>query len=159
MDRLLADHFGGEVALRLFERPDQMEEFARKAAEIARRTYQGGLGCGFDTSPVWMSILQSEVAKGRTRCYWLECRKEPIAFQVGAVYEGIYFADFTGYLPQYADFSPGLVQAGAGPAGPVRRRGPRGRLRVRSRGVQAVLRQPELAGGDTEPLRAQLAGP
>ncbi len=111
-DRRLAERLGGELSLRRFDAPESLEEFASGAAAIAARTYQGGLGCGFAPSPVWMSILRAEAAAGRTRCYWLECRNEPIAFQVGGVYEGIYFADFTGYLPQYADFSPGLVQLG-----------------------------------------------
>lgn len=108
-DRLLVEHFDGDVAIRLFDGVDDLDVFMRAAASIAGRTYQGGMGVGFVASRTWRAILGGEARNGRLRCYWLEGGGEPIAFQVGVVYEGVYFLEFIGYLPENASLSPGAV--------------------------------------------------
>ena len=108
-DRLLVEHFDGDVKLRVFHRVEDLPEFAEGAAGVAAETYQAGLGVGFADTPLWRSILQTEAEHGRLRCYWLECQGRPVAFQVGTLYGGTYFLEAIGYLRKHAHMSPGAV--------------------------------------------------
>ena len=84
----------------------------RGSAAIAARTYQAGMGVGFADEQPWQEILASDARGGRLRGYWLECRGEPIAFQIGTILEKTYFMDFMGYLPEYASLGAGSVLHG-----------------------------------------------
>jgi CelD/BcsL family acetyltransferase involved in cellulose biosynthesis len=112
MERVLADRFEGQVSLRRFQGTEQLEEMIRGSAAIAAQTYQAGLGAGFTGQEPWHEILATEARAGRLRAYWLECKGEPIAFQIGAVYHKTYFMDFMGYLPQYASLGVGSILHG-----------------------------------------------
>ncbi len=108
-DRLLVEHFGGEVETRVFRTEADLAEFAAGAAPLAARTYQAGLGAAFDDSPQWRSILGADARAGRMRCYWLVARGKPIAFQIGSSVGGVYFLESLGYDPDHRDHSPGTV--------------------------------------------------
>lgn len=111
MDRVLCDRLG-EAKLRRFERPEELAEMVRGCAAIAARTYQAGLGVGFTGEQPWDEILKTEARLGRLRGYWLECGGEPVAFQIGAIHESVYFMDFMGYLPEHAKLGAGSVLHG-----------------------------------------------
>lgn len=108
-DRLLVEHFGGEVETRVFQTEADLPEFASGAAPLAARTYQAGLGAAFDDSPQWRSILGADARAGRMRCFWLVARGKPIAFQIGSSVGGVYFLESLGYDPDHRDHSPGTV--------------------------------------------------
>ena len=108
-NRLLLEHFNHDVALRTFTQIEQLDEFGRGATSIAAKTYQAGLGVGFSNTSLWRTVLRTHALKGRLRCYWLECKGSPIAFQIGVVYGKMYVLVATGYLPKYKDLSPGTV--------------------------------------------------
>lgn len=108
-DRLLMECFGGRVALRLFHKEEELEEFISGTAALAGRTYQAGLGMTFDDTRAWRAILRTEVRNKRLRAYWLECEGRPIAFQLGCVYGSTYVVEVMGYLPEYKELSPGAV--------------------------------------------------
>lgn len=112
MERVLADRFEGQVALRRFQGSDSLEELIRGSVAIASQTYQAGLGSGFTGQEPWREILTTEARAGRLRAYWLECKGEPVAFQIGAVYRKVYFMDFMGYLPQHASLGVGSILHG-----------------------------------------------
>jgi len=107
-DRLLVEHFSGNVQLRKFDQPVQCDELVTGAAEIVSQTYQAGLG-GFSDTPLHRELINLEAASGRLRSYWLECDGKPIAFQLGAVYANTYNLLSTAFLPQYKQLSPGQV--------------------------------------------------
>ena len=108
-DRLLVDRFGGDVALRRFEKPAQIEELAAGAAQITACTYQAALGAGAVDTTLHRDLLRIEADHGRLRSYWLECEGRPIAFQIAVVYGDVYNLLSTAFLPQYAAVSPGQV--------------------------------------------------
>jgi CelD/BcsL family acetyltransferase involved in cellulose biosynthesis len=112
MERVLADRFDGQVSVRRFERPEELEEMIAGCAAIAARTYQAGLGAGFTGHEPWHEILATEARQGRLRAYWLLCQGQPVAFQIGAVYRKVYFMDFMGYLPQHASLGLGSILHG-----------------------------------------------
>jgi CelD/BcsL family acetyltransferase involved in cellulose biosynthesis len=112
MQRVLADRFDGQVSLRRFEKPEELEELIAGCAAIAAKTYQAGLGAGFTGREPWHEILATEARQGRLRAYWLLCGGQPVAFQIGAIYRKVYFMDFMGYLPQHASLGLGSVLHG-----------------------------------------------
>ncbi len=107
-DRLLVENFAGNVQLRTFEHPDQIDELISGATQIVSQTYQAGLG-GFRDTPLHRELVGLEAESGRLRAYWLECDRTPIAFQLGAVYANTYHLLSTAFLPQYKQLSPGQV--------------------------------------------------
>ncbi len=108
-ERALDKHCPGGVTLRCFAAPDEVDDLIGGAAAIAERTYQHGLGTGFRDEQPWRSILEHEARAGRLRAYWLECNGEPVAFQIGSIYNDVYFGDFIGYHPDYASRAAGIV--------------------------------------------------
>ena len=80
----------------------------RDAEELARRSYQRGLGVGFTSSPQMRQRLEFEAAKGWLRGYVLYFEEKACAFWIGSLYQGTFYSDFIGYDADYAKFSPGL---------------------------------------------------
>jgi CelD/BcsL family acetyltransferase involved in cellulose biosynthesis len=108
-DRLLVEHFGGDVRLRTFTGAEQLPALLAGAAEIYDRSYQAGIGGGFRKASVWTRILEVEARLGRLRGYLLEASGRGVAFQVGVVYGGTYHLEATAYLPDWRSLSPGSV--------------------------------------------------
>lgn len=108
-DRLLVERFAGDVALRRFEKPAQIEELATGAAQITACTYQAALGAGAVDTTLHRDLLRIEADHGRLCSYWLECDGRPIAFQIAVVYGDVYNLLSTAFLPEYAAVSPGQV--------------------------------------------------
>jgi CelD/BcsL family acetyltransferase involved in cellulose biosynthesis len=52
--------------------------------------------------------LRAEANRGWLRIYVLRLGGRPSAFWMGALYQGVFYAEFTGYNPIYARHSPGL---------------------------------------------------
>ena len=108
-NRLLVDRFAGDVSLRRFQSPDEIEELAAGAAQITACTYQRAFGAAPFDGTVHGDLLRLEASRGRLQSYWLECAGQPIAFQIGVVYDGVYNLLSTAFLPEYAALSPGQV--------------------------------------------------
>ncbi len=58
---------------------------------------------------VHRDLLRREASRSRLRSYWLECAGQPIAFQIGAVCDGVYNLLSTAFLPEDAAVLPGQV--------------------------------------------------
>lgn len=108
-DRLLHEAFGGDVRVREFSRAEDIDVFARGTAGLAARTYQAALGAAFQDTPLWRALLSCESGAGRLRCYWLECAGELAAFQIGTVYDGVYYLETIGHDERLAKHSPGTA--------------------------------------------------
>jgi len=108
-NRLLVEHFGGNVALRVFQGESEAAAFVPRAAAVTGGSYQARLAVGFADTPLWRALLQTEARLGRLRCYWLEARGQPIAHQVGCAYGDTFYLEATSFLPEYHELSPGQV--------------------------------------------------
>ena len=108
-DRLLVEHFDGNVALKRIERPEEIDGFADAAAGIASHSYQAAIGAAFESNNLHRSLLHMEAECGRLRAYLLDCSGEPIAFQIGVAYGATYHLLATAFLPQHRRLSPGQV--------------------------------------------------
>src|SRR5450432_1251893 len=108
-DRVLVEHFSGNVEVKQFTQPDQLETFLQQVSALVAKTYQGALGVGVQDNPRWRAILNLEAQAGRFRGYWLECDGSPIAFHLGAIWDGTYKLLAMSFLPEFAKISPGIV--------------------------------------------------
>jgi CelD/BcsL family acetyltransferase involved in cellulose biosynthesis len=76
--------------------------------EIARKTYQRGLGVGFADTTRMRQRLELAARKGWLRAYLLYLGERPCAFWIGMLYGDTFVSDYTGYDPDLRQFSPGI---------------------------------------------------
>lgn len=107
MDRKLCNLFDNNVELQEFHTPDQVGDFISAAARIGDCTYQGEIGVGVRDDSVWHKKLGLYAANGNLRAYLLLGGGKPLAYAVGALWEGTYTGFATSYLPEYSAVSPG----------------------------------------------------
>jgi CelD/BcsL family acetyltransferase involved in cellulose biosynthesis len=103
---LLQDH-SGNVRVKCFQRDSELPELFRDAEVIAQKTYQRGLGVGFEDSQAMRDRLGFEARRGGLRAYVLYVADRPSAFWIGTVYKRTFFSSFMGYDPSLARYSPG----------------------------------------------------
>jgi hypothetical protein len=95
------------VAVRCFEKPDELETMIREVESIAAKGYQRGLGVGFHNSEQMRHRLRLQVNKRWLLAYVLYLEGRPSAFWVGSFYDRIFYSDFLGFDPAYSKYSPG----------------------------------------------------
>jgi hypothetical protein len=95
--------------LKIFQDPDQIEEFCRQAECVARTTYQRGLGVGFMNSEENRQYLKFAAERGWLRAYVLFLGGKPVAFWAGVTYRQAWFSNWTGFDPAHQDLNPGTV--------------------------------------------------
>lgn len=90
-----------------FRGTDEVDRMIRDVEDVARKTYQRGLGVGFVDNVEMRERLGLAARKGWLRSYVLYLANQPCAFCVGTLYGGTYYTDFVGYNPIYAKYRPG----------------------------------------------------
>lgn len=103
----LQTEFAGCLQVRRFQALSELEEMIKDAEEVAGKTYQRGLGVGFEKNETTLNLLQLEAEKGWLRGYVLYLIGKPCAFWVGSLYDGIFYSDFLAHDPAYEKYSPG----------------------------------------------------
>jgi Acetyltransferase (GNAT) domain len=103
---LLAD-YDNRVIVRCFVDSGELDLAIREVNRVAERTYQKGLGFGFEDTPPMRHLLDFFARKKCLRIYVLYAADNPCAFSVGNVSNGVYCGDFLGYDRQFAQYSPG----------------------------------------------------
>lgn len=106
--RKLQKDFGGDVKVRCFRLPSEIEEMTRDVEEVAKKSYQRGLGIGFADTPETRQHLLLKAERGWLRGYVLYLAGKPAAFWTGDVNEGTFGSDHLGYDPAFAKYSPGM---------------------------------------------------
>jgi len=104
--KLLSD-FDGRVNITCFLKPTELDDTIRDVEGVAKKTYQRGLGVGFEDTPRTRQLLHFLAQKGWLRIYLLYIGRSPCAFSVGSVSDGVYCCDLLGYDPEFAEYSPG----------------------------------------------------
>jgi len=105
--KLLHD-YPRNVTVRCFRSTGELERAVQDVEEVAKRTYQRGLGVGFVDSSMMRQRLHFEAQKGWLQVYVLYVADEPCAFWLGALYQDTFYGSYTGYDPSYAKYSPGM---------------------------------------------------
>jgi hypothetical protein len=105
--KLLQD-FNGKVRIDCLQRPDELERLFRDVEEVAKKTYQRGLGAGFIDNPQTRHLMDLQSRKGWLRTYVLYLEDKPCAFWIAVVYARVFHSIAMGYDPAYSKHSPGM---------------------------------------------------
>lgn len=98
------------IDYRIFTTPEDIAEFLPLAQQVSDKTYQRNLlGLGIRDNAETRRILTIAAGNGWFQSYLLVCNQQPVAFQLGYVYDGTYYAEHTGYDPAWGDKSIGTV--------------------------------------------------
>jgi hypothetical protein len=107
-DKRIRREVGNAVRVEIVRQMADVNRAAEVAEQIARKTYQRGIGTGFrDSAPVrarWR-VGASEGALV-VRLLWLG--DQPVAFTCGFVFEGTLWLEHVGYDPAFRRFRPGM---------------------------------------------------
>jgi hypothetical protein len=87
---------------------DPTDDLIAQVEEIAKKTYQRGLGVGFHPGDQTNRRLRVSADKGWLRIYFLYLAEVPCAFWIGTVHEGSFCSDYLAFDPKYKDHTPGM---------------------------------------------------
>jgi len=104
--KVLAD-FGESVAIRCYSHESEVDEVAPLLEEVAKGTYQRGLGVGFQDTEEMRRRLRFCARKGWLRTYVLTIAGKPCAFWVGTLSNDSFLSDYNAYKPEYRNYSLG----------------------------------------------------
>jgi hypothetical protein len=105
--KLVRDH-AGDVKLTHFSGTEGLDQVVRDVDEIAKKTYQRGLGAGFVDTREMRERLQVEAEKGWLQTFILYAGGKPCAFWMGNLCGGQLYSGFMGYDPAFSQYSPGM---------------------------------------------------
>lgn len=95
--------------VRCYKKEPELDEMFHDVEEVARKTYQRGLGVGFVDNSHVRRRLGLAAQKGWLRANLLYIADRPAAFWIGMVYNGSFVSEYLGYDPEFRRFSPGMV--------------------------------------------------
>lgn len=104
--KLLAE-FGDKVEVRSYRQWDEAERVIPSMEEIAKHTYQRGLGVGFHDTPEMRRRLRFCAQKQWLRIYVLAIDGNPRAFWLGTLSNRVFVSDYNAYDPKFRDYSVG----------------------------------------------------
>ncbi len=108
-ERKLAQFSGGDIEIKMFQKPEDVSRFCKAAEEISQATYLRGLGEGFCDTKEMRSRLDLGARNGWMRGYVLFANEKPRAFWLGTLYQEVYYLDYTGFNSDLNHFSPGRI--------------------------------------------------
>lgn len=98
-----------KIQLRRFFDPAEIKTLCDDIEEIAKKTYQRGLGKGFLYNEEMHNRLTLCANMGWLHAYVLYINGTPASFSLGTLYKNTLFLDSTGYDPSYRKYEPGTV--------------------------------------------------
>jgi GNAT acetyltransferase-like protein len=105
--KLLKDH-GDGVKIRCFREVAELDTLVEDAEQVARTSYQRGLGVGFADTPSVRNHLRLKAERSRLRGYVLYLEGKPCAFWIGEVNQGTFGSDSLAYDAAFGKYSPGM---------------------------------------------------
>ncbi len=95
--------------VRCFHAPSDAAEFATEAAALSQKTWQYRvMGSGLRDHKALTSSYRIQAEGGAFRSYILYIRQRAAAFQVGTIYDGVFYAREIGYDPSVAKLQAGI---------------------------------------------------
>jgi hypothetical protein len=101
-------HPAGEPTIVYYRDPSEVDRLMRDAEFIASKTYQRGMGVGFANSDQVRARLELGAQQSLLRGYVLYVGGRPCAFWIGMLYGTTFVGEYTGYDPEFGEFSPGM---------------------------------------------------
>jgi hypothetical protein len=108
LTRMLERDFPGKVRFQIVRSECDVENFARKADTISRKTYQRALGAGFVNDLAMREMLRAAARKAALRACLLYVGDNPVAFAIGIVSSRTLYGTFTGYDPNLKKYRLGF---------------------------------------------------
>lgn len=109
LDGVLDRDFAGQWTIKKYVSEADVEAFASAAERVASKTYQRGLGVGFQLKDESIQRMRNEARRGQLRGYVLFIRDEPGAFWHCFEYHHTLYLASTGYDPAYRSYEIGTV--------------------------------------------------
>jgi hypothetical protein len=106
--KMLVRDFPGKVRFQSVRSECDVEDFARKADTISRKTYQRALGAGFVNDLAMQEMLRAAARKAALRARLLYVGDNPVAFAGGIISNKTLYGTFTGYDPGLKKYRPGF---------------------------------------------------
>ena len=107
--RLLDRTFPGQVSLKCFSQPGELDAGICDALRVAVTTWQHSMGLGHMDSDETLESFRFFAEREWLRIFILYLGDDPCAFLTGALYNSTFHCQFAGYRPDYARFSVGSV--------------------------------------------------
>jgi hypothetical protein len=107
--RIVDRAFPGQVSLKCFSQPGELESGMCDAMRVAVTTWQYYLGPGLSNTPQTRGTYRFFAEHGWLRIYVLYIKGVPCAFLTGQLYNDTFHCQFAGYHPDYAQFSVGCL--------------------------------------------------
>jgi hypothetical protein len=105
----LFEDFEGKVTVKCYQDLRDLASALPHLEEIAKKTYQRGLGVGFQDTPQMRRRLELCAAMGWLRIYVLYIEGIPRSFSAGTVYDSVYTTDYIAYDPAFRDYYLGKL--------------------------------------------------
>lgn len=105
--KLIKD-FAGDVKVRCFREVEELDAMIQDVEQVARKSYQRGLGVGFLDTPAVRNQLRLKADRGWLRGYVLYVTGKPSAFWIGDLNDGTFGSDYLAYDAELGKYSPGM---------------------------------------------------
>ena len=106
--RKMANDFPGQIEIKCFREPHELDQMLVDAEIIASKTYQRALGTGFMADEVMKRRFRLEAEKGWLRAYLLYLQGKPAAFWICSLRDHTLYSGFMGYDPEFSKYSAGM---------------------------------------------------
>lgn len=104
----LVKDFAGEVQIKCFRETAEIEGLAHDAEQVAKTSYQRGLGVGFVDSEKSREQLRFKAQHGWLRGYVLYISDRPRAFWIGDINGDTFGSDYLAFDVELGKYSPGM---------------------------------------------------
>ncbi len=108
-EKMLTHDFAGRTRIRCYRDEGEVDELFRDAETVSARTYQRGLGVGFQMDDEVQESLRIAAHNRGLRGCVLYLDDHPCAFFIGKHYRDTFYGHFMGFDPQFGKYSPGLL--------------------------------------------------
>jgi hypothetical protein len=105
--KIVKDH-DGDVHIKCYRELSELDLMFREVEAVASKTYQRGLGFGFQDSPEMRGRCELAASKGWLRVFILYVAGKPAAYWNAMAYQGALWGDHIGFDPSLGRYSPGM---------------------------------------------------
>jgi hypothetical protein len=105
--RKFHEDYPNQIRIGRFGTLSDLDRMVADIEEVAKGTYQRGLGAGFADNDQRRRLLRFQAERGWLRAYILYVAEKPCAFWLGVVYRGVFYGGSLGYSQKYGKYAPG----------------------------------------------------
>ena len=100
--RKLESGSAGELEVRRYSGSGDRDALLADVEAVAARSYQRGMGVGFQLDDVQRAVLELMLERDLTQAWVIALDGRPVAFEIGHRFGTVFFGEATGYDPDFA---------------------------------------------------------